>query len=51
MIVSTAAVWYLCKRGISSASGPSCTARHSTAQVPYSDETVLVDAEENEYSA
>ncbi|XP_042716746.2 CD302 antigen isoform X4 [Chrysemys picta bellii] len=46
--VSAALFWFLYKRNISS--GVLCITHHSTAEMPYSDETVLID-EENEYTA
>ncbi|XP_075789609.1 CD302 antigen isoform X1 [Pelodiscus sinensis] len=46
--VSAALFWFLYKRNTSS--GALCIIHHSTVETPYSDETVLVD-EENEYSA
>uniref|UniRef100_A0A8C8RFU2 CD302 antigen n=1 Tax=Pelusios castaneus TaxID=367368 RepID=A0A8C8RFU2_9SAUR len=48
--VSAGLFWFLYKRNISSASGALCVPHHSTAEVPYSDETILID-EENEYTA
>ncbi|XP_048726207.1 CD302 antigen isoform X3 [Caretta caretta] len=48
--VSAALFWFLYKRNISSASGALCITHNSTAETPYSDETVLID-EENEYTA
>uniref|UniRef100_A0A8D0LB86 CD302 antigen n=1 Tax=Sphenodon punctatus TaxID=8508 RepID=A0A8D0LB86_SPHPU len=49
--IAAALLWFLYKRNISRSSRALCTMHPSTAQVPYSDETVLVDAEENEYIA
>uniref|UniRef100_A0A8C3SNP2 C-type lectin domain-containing protein n=1 Tax=Chelydra serpentina TaxID=8475 RepID=A0A8C3SNP2_CHESE len=47
--VSAALFWFLYKRNISSVSGALCITHHSTAEMPYGDETVLID-EENEYT-
>ncbi|XP_074858198.1 CD302 antigen [Carettochelys insculpta] len=46
--VSAALFWFLYKRSISS--GALCITHHSTTEIPYSDETILID-EENEYTA
>lgn len=48
--VAAACLWFLYQRRIYSTSGTTCAVHNSTTQLPYGDEVVLLE-EENEYVA